>query len=154
MLLICTHDISFCCEKYEEFLVEKKSTLSGGMLHAPKLAWAFITAWAFIQILWYPKSSPPHLHWIFAQTDLCKQCRPTSHQMPQYSVSVIQQLSQTSASNIIMVDWLLSNWYINQHKIYLCFTKIQSFGMSFSLIWMISYELLTGKGDDMCRKVV
>ena len=26
--------------------------------------------------------------------------------------------------------------------------------MSFSLIWMISYEFLTIKGDGMCRKIV
>ena len=26
--------------------------------------------------------------------------------------------------------------------------------MSFSLIWLISYDFLTGKGDDMCRKIV
>ena len=26
--------------------------------------------------------------------------------------------------------------------------------MSFSLIWLISYEFLTGKRDDMCRKIV
>ena len=37
------------------------------------------------------------------------------------------------------LDWLPSNWYINQHKKYLHFTKIQSFGMSFSLIWLISF---------------
>ena len=26
--------------------------------------------------------------------------------------------------------------------------------MSFFLIWLISYEFLIGKGDDMCRKLV
>ena len=26
--------------------------------------------------------------------------------------------------------------------------------MSFSLIWLISYEFLTGKGDDMCINIV
>ena len=26
--------------------------------------------------------------------------------------------------------------------------------MSFCLIWLISYEFPTGKGDDMCRKIV
>ena len=41
---------------------------------------------------------------------------------------------------------------MNQHKNYIYVTKILSFGMSFFLIWLISY--LTGKGDDMCRKIV
>ena len=26
--------------------------------------------------------------------------------------------------------------------------------MTFSLSWLISYEFLTGKGDDLCRKIV
>ena len=26
--------------------------------------------------------------------------------------------------------------------------------MFFSLIWLISYEFLTSKGDDICRKIV
>ena len=51
------------------------------------------------------------------------------------------------------IDWLPSNWYMNQHKNYFKFTKILSFGMSFSLIWRIIYEFLTGKGDNMCRKI-
>ena len=43
---------------------------------------------------------------------------------------------------------------MNHHKNYLYFTKILSFGMYFSLISLISYEFLTGKGDNMCRKIV
>ena len=38
------------------------------------------------------------------------------------------------------VDWLPSNWYMNQHKNYLYFTKILSFGESFSLIWLITWS--------------
>ena len=34
------------------------------------------------------------------------------------------------------------------------FYKVLSFGMSFSLILLIFYEFLSGKGDDMCRKIV
>ena len=50
--------------------------------------------------------------------------------------------------------WLSSNGYMNQHKNDLEFTNILSFGMSFSLIWLISYEFLTGKGDNICEKIV
>ena len=35
------------------------------------------------------------------------------------------------------LDWFPSNWYINQHENYLYFTKIQSFGLSFSLTWLL-----------------
>ena len=50
------------------------------------------------------------------------------------------------------VDRLSSTWCMNQHKNDLYFTKILSFGMSFSLIWLIKF--LTGKRDDMCRQIV
>ena len=43
---------------------------------------------------------------------------------------------------------------MNQHKKDLYFTKILSFGMSFSLIWLISYEFLTGKEVNMYRNIV
>ena len=52
---------------------------------------------------------------------------------------------------VLLLDWPPSNWYMNQHKNYIYFTKILSFVMSFSLIWLIS---MTGKGDDVCRKIV
>ena len=51
----------------------------------------------------------------------------------------------------LTVDRLPSNGYLNQYKNDLYFTKILSSGKYFSLIWLISYEFLTGKGDDMCR---
>ena len=43
---------------------------------------------------------------------------------------------------------------MNQYKNDLCFAEILSFGMSLSLIWLISYEFLTGKRGDMCCKIV
>ena len=36
------------------------------------------------------------------------------------------------------LDWLPCNWYMNQHKNSVYFTKILSYGMPFSLIWLIS----------------
>ena len=35
-----------------------------------------------------------------------------------------------------VLDWLPSNWCMNQHKSDLIFFKILSFGISFSLIWL------------------
>ena len=48
-----------------------------------------------------------------------------------------------------MLDWLPSNWCMNQHKNDLYFTK-----KSFLLECLpdLADQFLTGKGDDMCRK--
>ena len=43
----------------------------------------------------------------------------------------------------ILLDWLPSNWYTIQHKNDLYFKTILSFGLSFSLIWLISQIRMT-----------
>ena len=63
------------------------------------------------------------------------------------------ELYLLSCDSSACLNWLPSNWYLNQQKNDSYFTKILSFGISFCLIWLVSYEFLTGKGNDMCRKI-
>ena len=55
---------------------------------------------------------------------------------------------------LLGIDWLLSNLYLNQRKLIYISLNTLSFGMYFSLIWLIGFEFLPGKGDDMCKKIV
>ena len=45
-----------------------------------------------------------------------------------------------------ILDWLPSNWYMNQHKTIYILQKILSFGMSF--LSDLADEFLTGKRDN------
>ena len=87
------------------------------------------------------------LIWIYT---VCKNLLLSPVALKELSCSYCNICGWIYAFVVHCLDWLPSNWYMNQHKNYIYFTKILSFRMSFSLIWLSFWlvrEIICGKNS-------